>query len=269
MPSLALIALSIGNTRTQIAHFDDDVVARSERIANDDRAAIVDLVRTLWAAADPGDDGEGDRAIALASVNDAMAHDLKSALEDQLGVSVYRVGDDLPVPIGESLDPETITGVDRLLNAAAAWDRLESACVVVDAGTAVTVDFVDGKGVFHGGAIAPGLQMQLDALHRDTSALPALTLRAPEGDAFGRNTAEAMLRGVVEGVRGLVWRLVERYATQYEAYPTVVATGGDAPLLFGEDELVDRVVPDLTVLGIAVAAKHALATADEDDDRDE
>ena len=70
------------------------------------------------------------------------------------------------------LDPETITGVDRLLNAAAAYATLKQACVVVDAGTAVTVDFVDGHGTFHGGAIAPGARLQIDALHRGTDALP-------------------------------------------------------------------------------------------------
>ena len=79
---------------------------------------------------------------------------------------MYRVGDDLPIPIQVDLAPETITGSDRLLNAVAAFDVLQQACVVVDAGTAVTVDFIDGKGTFHGGAIAPGARMQLAALHK-------------------------------------------------------------------------------------------------------
>jgi type III pantothenate kinase len=76
-----------------------------------------------------------------------VAEPIASAIEDQLGGrggEVYRVGEDLPVPIGQQLEPETITGIDRLLNAAAAFETLKQACIIVDAGTAVTVDFVDG-----------------------------------------------------------------------------------------------------------------------------
>ncbi|MHC5028335.1 MAG: type III pantothenate kinase, partial [Planctomycetota bacterium] len=181
----------------------------------------------------------------------------------QLSTNVYIVGKDLPIPIGESLDPETITGVDRLLNAAAAYATLEQACVVVDAGTAITVDFVDGEGTFHGGAIAPGASMQLAALHQHTSALPALEFTKPDSEAFGKSTAQAMLHGVYDGIRGLVWRLVEKYAERYGAYPMVVVTGGDANVLFEDDELVNRLVPDLTLLGIAAAARHALASEPE------
>jgi type III pantothenate kinase len=106
--------------------------------------------------------------------------------------------------------------------------------------------------------------MQLRALHEHTDALPAITFRKPSDEAWGRNTSEAMLRGVYEGVRGLVWKLVERYAEAYGAYPLVIATGGDAEDLFGQDELVNRIVPDLTLQGMAVAARHALAADDSD-----
>ena len=67
-----------------------------------------------------------------------------------------------------------------------------------------------------------------------------------------------MQRGVYQGIRGLAWRMVEEYATAYEAFPLVVATGGDAALLFTGDELVNRLVPDLELRGIAIAVRHAL-----------
>ena len=94
---------------------------------------------------------------------------------------------------------------------------------------------MDGQGTFHGGAIAPGARMQLRALHEGTAALPEVALAAPDDDAFGRSTSQAMLHGVYHGVRGLVWKLVERYAEAYGAFPQVVATGGDAELLFRGD----------------------------------
>jgi type III pantothenate kinase len=198
-------------------------------------------------------------SVLLASVNDDVAHALQAALEDQLSIEVYRVGEDVPVPIGRELDPETITGTDRLLNAAAAYDRLHQACIVVDAGTALTVDFVDGEGTFHGGAIAPGAAMQLKAMSRQTASLPELRFAAPDSDAFGRSTGQAMLHGVFHGIRGAVQRFVERYSERYGAFPTIIATGGDAQVLFEHEEIVDHIVPDLTLMGIAAAAKHALA----------
>src|SRR6185503_5698731 len=84
----------------------------------------------------------------------------------------------------------------------------------------------------------------------------------PDNEPFGRNTTQAMLQGVYHGIRGMVQRLVERYAEHYEAYPLVIATGGDAATLFEGDPFIDRIVPELTLLGIAVAAKHALSGAD-------
>ncbi|MDZ4756153.1 MAG: type III pantothenate kinase [Phycisphaerae bacterium] len=254
-----LLAIQVGNSRIQLGLFRDDAldqVPDRVRLPSDDAAAAVSEVTRLWEEIKD----EPHAVIVIASVNEKASHPLESMLEDQLGVEVFRIGDDIPVPIGESLDPESIVGVDRLLNAAAAWDRLKQACIVIDAGTAVTVDFIDGEGTFHGGAIAPGVSLQLKSLHEHTDALPLIQFRVPDGEPWGRNTSEAMLRGVYEGVRGLVWRLVERYSESYGAFPLVIATGGDAEALFAGDELVNRIVPDLTLYGMALAARRALAS---------
>ena len=122
-----------------------------------------------------------------------------------------------------------------------------------------------------GAAILPGAMMQLTALHNGTSNLPELPFTAPDdSDVFGRSTSQAMLKGVYHGIRGAVQRLVEQYATQYGAFPQVIATGGDAETLFSSDELIDDIVVELGILGIAAAARHALATdeADRPDGRD-
>lgn len=256
-----LIVVNVGNTRTTVARCVDGELQVSETFLDSDLAAICDQITTWWRQM-----GSLERAaVVIASVNEPVARSIGSAVEDQLGVGIYRIGEDLPVPIGRQLDPETITGVDRLLNAAAAFAAVQQACIVVDAGTAVTVDFVDGEGTFHGGAIAPGAGMQLRALHRDTDMLPELTFRRPSTEPFGRSTAEAMLIGVHHGIRGMVWKIVERYAEAYGAFPMVVATGGDAEALFEDDELVDRIVPDLALRGIIAAARSALEVEDRGD----
>ena len=250
----SLIAINVGNTRTQIGQFIDGRLEQSERIADGDIADIVGKITEWWR---PIAD-KPQASIAVASVNDPAADRISAALKDELAADIYRVGKDLAVPIGRRLDPETLTGVDRLLNAAAAFASVEQACIIVDAGSAVTVDFVDGEGTFHGGAIAPGATMQLRSMHEHTAALPEVEFRVPSDDAIGHSTTEAMLSGVYHGIRGLVWRLVERYSEQYGAYPLVIITGGDMDILFADDELIDRRVPDLTLMGIATAARRAL-----------
>jgi type III pantothenate kinase len=254
MSTLALIAIAVGNTRTHVALFNNEELDQCTHIDNEDRSRVVELVTSSWKASA----GAERRAIAVSSVNEPVSKALCSVIEDQIGEEVYRVGQDLPVPIKMALDPEATPGMDRLLNAAAAWSTLKQACVVIDAGTAVTIDFIDGEGIFHGGVIAPGAQMQLDAMHESTENLPELDFEAPKGEPFGRNTASAMQRGVYHGIRGLTWRMIEEFATAYEAFPLVVATGGDAPALFEGDELINRLVPELELRGIVVSIRHAL-----------
>ncbi len=258
--TLQLLAFDLGNSRTHLGRFGGRELL--DRLAFETSAIgpVVEAAAAAWQSMDDS----APRAVLLAAVNDPAAERLTGALRDQLGGDIYRVGSDLPVPVTCQLDPETLTGVDRLLNAVAAWETLQQACVVVDAGTAVTVDFVDGAGTFCGGAIAPGARMQLDAMGTHTTALPELELAAPTDDSpYGANTAEAMRHGVFHGIRGMVQRLTERYAEAYGACPLVVATGGDAELLFEDEPLVDRIIPELTLMGMAIAADRSLAGAED------
>ena len=250
----ALLAISVGNTRTSFARFVDRKLIAAEHIENAQENKIVDSIAAAWAEL-----SDSDAIVVLASVNDTFANPLKIKIEMRLKTEVLRIGKELPVPIGVCLDAGATPGQDRLLAAAAAYDSLKQAVVVVDAGTAMTVDFVDGEGVFHGGAIIPGATLQLKSLHENTAALPRVAFAQPDPkEPFGRNTAAAMLLGVYEGLRGAMHRLVERYAEHYKAFPMVVVTGGDADVLFADDDLVDRHVADLVLIGIRVAAEKSI-----------
>ena len=259
MPQVNLLAVSVGNTRTRVGAFVDGKLAETATFENQKDAKINQAIDHAFAPLRERDDA----AILLSSVNDRQAEPIQQKLTDHLGRVVLRVERDLPIPVGRQLDPEAMTGEDRLLNAAAAYDVLKQACVVVDAGTAITVDFVDGAGTFHGGAIAPGAQLMMDALNQRTAQLPEVEFGKPE-QAIGHNTIEAMKAGVFHGLRGMVRELVEQYAEQVGAFPLVVATGGDGPLLFQDYELVDRVVPDLTLMGLALTQRVALERVDGD-----
>ena len=252
--SLNFIGISVGNTRTRIGIYEDGKLTSSQTHSN----KLIDQLDVQVQISFEAIRAKEGSCVVLSSVNPAITERVKSEVIDRLETRVYRVEEDLNVPIGRQLDPETIVGEDRLLNAAAAYDVLKQACVVVDAGTALTIDFVDGAGTFHGGAIVPGAGLMLAALHEHTAALPEISF-AVSDEPIGHSTAQAMRVGVYHGVRGVVRELVEQYAQVAGSFPIVVATGGDAQTLFEGFDLIDRIVPDLTLQGMALALRTAVS----------
>ncbi|HMN41728.1 MAG TPA: type III pantothenate kinase [Phycisphaerales bacterium] len=272
-----LVLVSIGNTRTRIAPVVGGSIepSRGGVIASTDAEAVAAAIVAAF-----GEESTEQRTAMIASVN-APATDRIVAALSAADVRLLRFGlgadqTTLPIPITHTLDDASTVGQDRLLDALGAFARSNQACVVIDAGTAVTVDFVDGEGTFHGGVIAPGLRMMLAALHSHTAALPRVEPTRelmppavveegqPASDPFGKTTAQAMVRGAAGAIRGLVHFSVDQFATFYGAYPRVVATGGDAPLLFENDPLVEAIVPDLTLIGMLEAAKRLDSLATEE-----
>ncbi len=257
MVEVNLLAVSVGNTRTRVGAFVSGKLTESATYRNSRDGEILDAIEHAFTALRDRE----DTLVLLSSDNPAASDPLEKQITERLGRDVLHVERDVAIPIGRQLDPETIVGQDRLLSAAAAYDVLKQACVVVDAGTAITVDLVDGAGTFHGGAIAPGAQTMLDAMTERAALLPAVEFAKPV-EAVGHNTVEAMRVGVYYGLRGMVRELVERYAEQLGSFPTVIATGGDGDLLFRDDELVDRVVPDLILMGMAATIRRAREDSD-------
>lgn len=250
---VAIVAVSVGNTRTKFASFSDLEMLDSGAAMNTDLEEAAGLIVGMLSRS-------AGAEIVMASVNPPVADKLESILVERTSGSIYRLGRDLGFPIKHALDDDSTLGQDRLLNAIAAFEMARQACIVIDCGTAMTVDFVDGEGTFQGGAILPGMRMMLRSMHEQTAALPMLEVKVPgaERGAFGKDTAHAMTLGVIAAARGAAYHLVNTYAEAYGGYPRVIATGGDARMLFEGDEIVEHVVPDLQLRGIAVCAKAAL-----------
>ena len=149
-------------------------------------------------------------------------------------------------------DPARI-GVDRLAAAAAAHRAAPGqAVVVVDAGTALTVDAIDAEGTFRGGAIAPGLRLGLNALSAGTSFLPQVELAATT-PLLGKNTADGLRSGALHGSAALVEGLCARMAATLDSPVALFLTGGDAPLLEPHIAAVHTCAPDLVLRGLALA----------------
>lgn len=252
-----LIAVCVGNTRTRVALLSDGQVTEAESVENSIPGGAESLAKKMLASSEAP-------AFVLASVNKPFAGKLELALAS--AADVYVVGRDLEIPIRHSLDDDSTVGQDRLLDALGAFSQVKEACVVVDLGTAITIDFVDGEGTFHGGVIAPGIRAMLHAMHETTSALPALEYSNPDPERgpFGKDTNHAMLLGVRNAVIGLVHQTIEAFAEKYGAFPLAIATGGDASILEG-DPHIDRFVPDLQMHGVAAVCRDAISGSDENE----
>lgn len=243
-----LLVLNAGNSRLSIGVFTAGELTYVHRVAHDQRSEWPARIAEAWEKVK----GREGATVVGASVNPPLVESLEHAVEQATGQKVQWVGREIDLPIKVLTDEPTETGVDRVLNVAAAYEQMGKACVVVDAGTAVTVDCCNDAGEFLGGAIAPGASLQLAALHEHTAKLPEIPFAAP-ADVFGRSTHQAMLQGTYHGLRGMVKELAENYATELGFWPDIIATGGDAPKLFENWELIHAIAPDLTLYGIALA----------------
>jgi type III pantothenate kinase len=147
-------------------------------------------------------------------------------------------------------------GADRVVNTLAAHRLFRTACVVVDFGTSTNIDVVSARGEFLGGALAPGIEISMDALTERAAQLTTVELVRPRS-VIGKNTVECLQAGILFGfagqVDGLVSRILAALESEYQLDPakvTVLATGGLAPLVVEESALIAEHVPDLTLLGL-------------------
>jgi type III pantothenate kinase len=165
-------------------------------------------------------------------------------------------------PLQIRLDQPNHAGVDRILNAVACNTiRPEGMpAVIVDTGTATTVDAISPEGAFEGGAILPGFELCARALNQYTALLPFVTIDEMSNEShepLGTSTQESLRSGLLWGQIGAIRELVQRLSARWSAAPFVLLTGGGAPL--AAPELPEaRWEPCLSLQGLAVVAEHLL-----------
>jgi type III pantothenate kinase len=162
----------------------------------------------------------------------------------------------LKLPLQVQVRTPEHVGIDRLLNAVAAkWEGGRVDCtIMVDAGSAVTVDWLDEKGVFRGGAIFPGCRLMALALHTYTALLPRVELLEPNPPLPGTDTTSAMRAGIYWAVAGGIKALIRQFKGSYR-HTKVFLTGGDAALLLPVMESDIRYWPQMTLEGVRLSAE--------------
>lgn len=247
-----LLVINAGNSRLAVGAFVAGEMQHVQRVSIDDQNAWKLAIEDAWSKIR----GHENAAVAGASVNPDVDAAIEQVVKQVTDLPVEWAGKQIDLPMKVKTDSPEQTGVDRVLSLAAAYEQLGKGCIVVDAGTALTINCCNDKGEFVGGAIAPGFNTQLQAMHEKTAKLPQVAAAIPEGN-FGTNTQQAMLHGVYHGLRGLVKEMAESFATELGTWPEVIATGGDAEVLFENWEIVHAISPDLILYGIALGyANH-------------
>ncbi|MFQ5924539.1 MAG: type III pantothenate kinase [Dehalococcoidia bacterium] len=245
-----LLAIDIGNTSIGFGVFDGERMCATWHVATDiNKTADEYAVLLLNLLPRQGLSlSDIDHAI-IASVVPPLEPVFEELSERYLGVSPLVVGPGVKTGVRICTDNPREVGADRVVNAAAAHQLYGGPLIVIDFGTATTVDAVSKEGDYLGGAIAPGIGVATEALFEKASKLPRIELIAPER-AIGKNTVASMQSGVIFGYVGLIESLVNRIRRELGGKARVIATGGLADVIARETKVVDVVSPHLTMVGL-------------------
>lgn len=244
-----LLTIDVGNTNTVLGVFNNTEILQSWRVKTDTR----DTADELWLKYRSLVEDYEVSAISLCSTVPAVLRELRTMLArhySTLPSTILEPGIKTGVPL--LVDNPKEIGSDRIANTLAAHTLFGGggAVIVVDFGTSTNLDVVSAKGEFLGGALAPGIEISVDALAARAAQLRKVELVKPRS-SIGKNTVEALQSGTIYGFAGQVDGLVRRISEELpDDKITVVATGGLASLVIDECESVDFHEPDLTLIGL-------------------
>ena len=249
-----LLTIDVGNTNTVLGIFDGENLVKSWRVKTDPR----DTADELWIRFRALIEGFDITGLAVCSTVPASLREIRTMITNyfnEIPTTLVEPGIKTGVPL--LVDNPKEIGADRIVNTLAAHALYgeDGPCIVVDFGTSTNLDVVSPKGEFLGGALAPGIEISVEALAARAAQLRKVELVLPK-NVIGKNTVEALQSGTIYGFAGQVDGLVSRISDELEQqYPdsgvvSVIATGGLAPLVIGIAENIDFHEPDLTLIGL-------------------
>ncbi|TKA08282.1 type III pantothenate kinase [Actinacidiphila oryziradicis] len=263
-----LLTIDVGNTHTVLGLFDGEEIVEHWRISTDQRRTADEIAVLLHGLMGMhpllGQDlGDGIDGISVCSTVPAVLHELREVTRRYYGdVPAILVEPGIKTGVPILMDNPKEVGSDRIINALAAVHLYGGPCIVVDFGTATTFDAISARGEYAGGAIAPGIEISVDALGARGAQLRKIELARPRS-VIGKNTVEAMQSGILYGFAGQVDGVAERMARELADDPddvTVIATGGLAPLVLGESAVIDAHEPWLTLIGLRLVYERNVST---------
>jgi len=242
-----LLAIDVGNTNTVLGLYDGEHMHVSWRVKTDAHSTGDEMLLTIRGLLVGQPEVTG---IALCSTVPSVLRELRWMLARyyaDLPTVIVEPGTRTGVPV--LTDNPKEVGADRIVNTLAAHHLFGGPCIVVDFGTTTNLDVVSANGEFLGGALAPGVEISLDALAARAAQLRTVELVRPRS-VVGKNTVEALQSGILYGFAGQVDGLVRRIIDVVGPVTAVIATGGLAPVVVPEAETITHHEPDLTLLGL-------------------
>lgn len=250
-----LLAIDIGNSNITLGIFDGAALKTQWRLETErahDRRELGELLKHFFSAEkiDPKKIGR----LAISNVVPVLQQNFSELSRNFFNQTpLWVTPETAKIPL--RVDTPEEVGADRLCNAVAAWEKWHCATIVVDFGTATTLDIVTAKGEYGGGAIVLGLEKASLALAQSTAQLPQVPIIAPK-KVVGRSTVECIQAGLYHGYAGMVDHLVALSEKEEKVKMKVVATGGLAPLMAKAIKRIESVEPHLTLEGIYFIAKR-------------
>lgn len=251
-----ILVMDIGNTNIVLGVYENDQLKHhwrmeTDRMKTEDEYAM--QVKSLFQHVGLYfDDIEG---IIMSSVVPPIMFSLEAMCTKYFKQKPLVVGPGVKTGLNIKYENPREVGADRIVNAVAGIHYYGSPLIIVDFGTATTYCYINEQGHYMGGAIAPGIGISTEALFSRASKLPRIELTKPE-NVVGKNTVSAMQSGIVYGYVGQVEGLVNRMKKSGSAQAKVVATGGLAPLISEETDVIDQVDPFLTLKGLYLIYKR-------------
>jgi type III pantothenate kinase len=242
-----LLTIDVGNTNTVLGLFNGETLHKSWRIATDSRTPADELALKFHGLLRD----EVVTGVALCSTVPAVLREMRTMLDRYYG-EIKRVvvepGTKTGVPI--LTDNPKEVGADRIVNSLAAFHDYGGPAIVVDFGTSTNLDVVSSKGEFLGGALAPGVEISIEALASRAAQLRKVEIVKPK-HVIGKNTVEALQSGAIYGFAGQVDGLVTRIKAELgEPVSAVIATGGLAGIVVPESSTITHHDPNLTLTGL-------------------
>ena len=245
-----LLVIDVGNTNIVYGLFEGTDLRHEFRVESSRGKTADEYAVTLRQLLAMREVGAGHvEAAIVASVVPSLTEPMVGVVARAFSCPVLVVGPGIKTGMPILYENPREVGADRIVNAVAAFERVQSGVIVVDFGTATTFDCVTPKGEYLGGVICPGIQISADALFARAAKLPRVEITKP-AKVVGRNTVHSMQSGIIYGYVGLVDGMVERLREEL-GYPCrVLATGGFATVVAPLSKVIDDVEPILTLTGL-------------------
>jgi type III pantothenate kinase len=247
-----LLAVDCGNTNTVFSIWDGARFISNWRIATSHKRTADQYYVWLTTLLKLGSIENNIQEMVISSTVPRVVFNLRVLGDKYFGTRPLVVGrSDCKLPVSVRVDEGTAVGPDRLVNTVAGFNLFGGDLIVVDFGTATTFDVVDNDGAYIGGVIAPGVNLSLEALHKDAAALPHVDISKPQ-NVIGTNTVACMQSGVFWGYVGLIREICVKIKSERNRPMKVISTGGMAPLFQQSVRLFDYFEEDLTMHGLTV-----------------